>query len=161
MNEEIRIVEGDVLTTSDPVVVHCCNTRNTMNSGVARALRQRFPEIYLVDSNLFEANPDGLLGHCELVPITTDLDKTAIKYIANLYGQKNYGYEGARYLDYEAFYTSLHTLRMKMESLKLKRVSMPYKIGCGLAGGHWPVVEAMIKHIFCCCLAIEVTLYKL
>ena len=48
---------------------------------------------------------------------------------------------------------------MFMDSLIL--AAIPYKIGCGLGGGSWKTVKAMITEIFSDLIAVnKVTLYK-
>lgn len=32
-----------------------------------------------------------------------------------------------------------------------KRVALPYKFGCGLAGGDWDIIFSIIKKEFCNC----------
>jgi len=33
----------------------------------------------------------------------------------------------------------------KLDNLNLDHVAMPYQIGCGLAGGSWPIYEKMLN----------------
>ena len=160
MSVEINIIEDNLLNAADQIVGHCCNTRNTMNSGVALALRNRFPEIYELDSKAYILHGKELLGRCEIAEVVTDKESTNIRYLANLYGQPNYGYSGKRYVDYEALYQSLETLRNYMKPTLLNTLGLPYKLASDRAGGHWPVVLEMIKHIFDN-TGITINLYKI
>jgi O-acetyl-ADP-ribose deacetylase (regulator of RNase III) len=154
----ITNITGNILDSKDELVAHCCNTRNTMNSGVAKALRMQYPEVYGEDTRAYITHGKELLGKSIIVEVS---DKTSpIKYVSNLYGQPNYGYEGARYMNYEAFYQSLEELRKQVLELKLTSISMPYKIASDRAGGHWPIVLEMIKHVFNK-LPININLYAL
>jgi len=144
----IVIHDQDILHTHDTLVAHCCNTRNTMGSGVAKALRTRFPEIYAEDTAAYIKLGKSLLGKCIIAEVKTDVADTSIKYVANLYGQPNYGYNGHRHLDYEAMYQSLEALRNYTRPMGITSISMPFKLGSDRAGGAWPVVLEMIKHNF-------------
>jgi len=150
----------DILFTEDTLIAHCCNIQNTMGSGVAKALRTTFPEVYTADTKAYITYGKNLLGRCELVTITkSSLPVNTIKYVANLYGQPNYGVIG-RHVDYEAFYQALESLRDQVRPLGITSLSMPYKIASDRAGGHWPIVLEMIKHIFDM-TGITINLYKL
>jgi O-acetyl-ADP-ribose deacetylase (regulator of RNase III) len=67
------------------------------------------------------------------------------KIIANLFGQYNYG-KGVQ-VDYEALENSLMELKKFAKENNLS-VGIPYKIGCGLAGGDWKRTKSIIEKIF-------------
>lgn len=157
---KINILEKNILYAEDTVVAHCCNTKNTMNSGVAKVLRERFPEIYENDRAAYITHGKDLLGRCEIVNVVTRPEETSIKWLANLYGQPNYGYGGLRYVDYEALYQALENLKNYVRPSLINTIGMPYKLGSARAGGHWPIVLEMIKHIFDNTL-ITINLYKI
>jgi O-acetyl-ADP-ribose deacetylase (regulator of RNase III) len=159
-NPKITIAEKNILYADEPLVGHCTNTRNTMNSGVAKALRDRFPEIYQSDRAAYLIHGKELLGRCEIVEVVTDKADTNIKFVANLYGQPNYGYDGSRFVDYEALYQSLERLKNYSRDAMINQIALPYKLASDRAGGHWPIVLEMIKHIFHN-TGIEITLYKI
>lgn len=159
-NMTINNITGDILGAKDPLVAHCCNTRNTMNSGVAKALRMRYPEVYGEDTRAYIQHGKDLLGKSILVELTTDVVSSPIKIVANLYAQPNYGYDGSRFMNYEAFYQCLEELRKQVLEMGITSIAMPYKIASDRAGGHWPIVLEMIKHIFKH-TAITINLYAL
>ena len=39
----------------------------------------------------------------------------------------------------------LNKLSVRAEKLNCKKIAMPYKIGCGLAGGNWDIYKAIIN----------------
>jgi O-acetyl-ADP-ribose deacetylase (regulator of RNase III) len=144
----INTINKDIVMATDPIVGHCCNTQNTMGNGVAAALRARFPEIYEADVAAYiTIGSKDLLGRCILVPVETDPSLTQIKYIANMYGQPNYGYIG-RYVDYEAIYQSLEALCKHTQNLGFTSVALPHRLASDRAGGHWSIIQEMIKHVF-------------
>lgn len=156
----ITTIIGDLLNSNDGMIAHCCNTRNTMNSGVAKALRVRFPEVYNEDTRAYIQHGKELLGKSIVVEVVTNPLDTNIKLVANLYAQPNYGYDGNRYMNYEAFYQCLEELKKQALELKVTSIGMPYKIASDRAGGHWPIVLEMIKHIFAD-TDLNINLYKL
>ena len=48
--------------------------------------------------------------------------------------------------DYNAFRSCCEELRTV--ALKHQIIGFPYKIGCGLAGGDWNIVESIINEVF-------------
>ena len=75
-----------------------------------------------------------------------------------MFGQNDYGYDGALYTDYNALEECFKSLRSFLISSGYKRVAMPYKIGCGRGGASWSIVLKMIDRIFYDC---EVELWRL
>lgn len=142
----ITEIRKNILEATDPVVAHCCNCQNVMGSGVALALRTRFPEVYEADTLLFEKYKE-LLGQTQLVKVKTRPDTTPIEYVANMYAQRHFG-TNARQINYEAFYTCLERLKYDMGTFSLDSVGFPYKIASDRAGGHWPIILQMINHVF-------------
>lgn len=78
-------------------------------------------------------------------------------YVCNLYGQLTYGRTG-QHTCYEALERALEALQDFALSRHIKEVALPYKIGCGLAGGDWNVVHGIIEKVF---QHVDVVLYKL
>ena len=63
----------------------------------------------------------------------------------NMYAQEFYGHN-RKYTDYLAFASCLSRLKDCLNHIDTdKVVAFPYNIGCGLAGGDWDVVYALIK----------------
>lgn len=147
----IQIINGDLLEASEDILGHQVNCQGVMGSGIAKILRDRYPNLYPEYKKYCDQHtPDRLLGHCQLV-------QTGEKYTANLFGQLNYGRSKTRYTDYAALEQALTTLKTEAQAKGLS-VALPYNIGCGLANGEWSVVEEMLGKVFA---DYEVTLYKI
>jgi len=156
----MHIIEDNILNAKEPLIAHCCNTRNTMGAGVALTLRTRFPEIYQNDTEEHRTlGPDLLLGRTMIVPITTRAKDTNIKYIANMYAQPTYGNQG-RHVNYEALYKCLERLADSCIGMNIESIGLPYNFACNRAGGDWHVVQAMIDSTFGN-TNIKITLYEL
>lgn len=133
----IRYITGDLVKQSDEfeVIAHCANCYCTMGSGIAPQIKAKFPEAYAADcaTQKGDINKLGTISYTE--------NTTPI--IVNLYGQ--YDYTGRRSgkmdLDYNAIRSALKLMKEKFSG---KRFGMP-KIGSGLAGGDWSIIEKIIE----------------
>jgi O-acetyl-ADP-ribose deacetylase (regulator of RNase III) len=136
----IRYIDGDLVRDAEQfeVIAHCCNCFCTMGSGIAPQIKNKFPEAYAVDC----ATPKGDIN--KLGTISYTLNTTPI--VVNLYGQFDYtGRRSGRMdLDYVALKSALIQMKEKFSG---KRIGMP-KIGAGLAGGDWEVIERIISEVF-------------
>ena len=92
-----------------------------------------------------------MLGNVYLVPIGKR------RYVANMYTQLKYGYDGKQYTDYSAIEEAFTYLNdfCKRHNLTL---AMPYKVGSVRGGANWDIVYDMMDRIF---KDTEVTLYEL
>ena len=135
----IEIVRRDLLKAEVDVIAHQVNCMGVMGAGVARQIRDACPSAYQTYATLCNYDLDArdkLLGHIWMspVPFTANLP---FRYVAHLFGQYNYGRYSKRYTDYAALRKCFASLEINMRQLGLSSVAMPYKIGCGLAGGDW------------------------
>lgn len=158
MADNIKIIEDDLLTTKCNVIVHCCNNKGVMGSGVAKQIKDKYPTVYNAYRTNYEKH--GLtLGQVISVIVN---DK---QYICNLIGQDGYGYDGKQYINYESFKMGLYTIRDFMLRNGFKTIAFPYNIGCYRAGGKWEVVYEMIEDVFSDIVALahnlQVEIYKL
>ena len=158
MSENIKIIEGDLLSSDANVITHSCNNRGAMNSGVAKQIREKYPTVYNTYYSTFKK--EGLnLGLAQFVIIDKD------KYICNLIGQDGYGYDGKQYTNYEAFKTGLYGIRNFMIENNYKKVAFPYNIGCCRGGGKWEEIYKLIENVFSDTVALawdlQVEIYKL
>lgn len=119
---------------------HQANCFNTMNSGVAKAIRARFPQAYEVDCETVKGDY-GKLGDCTVATAASGL-------IYNLYGQYNYGYDNKGYTDYSALQSALIEMRDDLlTGSGFEVVGFP-KIGAGLGGGDWDTIAEIINDVF-------------
>lgn len=149
----INYVKGDLLTTPDRIIVHGCNAQGVMGSGVAKAIRAKYPKAFddysakCVNHRHYEYPIEQLMG--VLIPSV----QPDGKIILNAITQERYGKDGQKYVSYDAvdevMYKIEHGLMFKditgVRRIKSTNISMP-KIGAGLGGGDWGVIESIIKH---------------
>jgi len=131
----MRLVHGNILDVSQGILVHGVNMQGKFNAGLAKQIRQRYPQVY---QDYLRAYERGLrLGDV----IFTRVSATLI--IASGVTQVYYGREpSVVYVNYravgEVFYQVASMARM---------TGLPVvhpAIGCGLAGGSWQEIEPLI-----------------
>lgn len=132
---------------------HQANCFNTMNSGVARAIRAHFPDAWAVDQNTKRGSSAKLGGIS--VGVYNGPGPDDVRLIYNLYGQYNYGYDKQGYTKYDKLESAM--IRMRDSLPTRAKVGFP-KIGAGLGGGDWVRIEAIIEEVF---KDFDVTIYVL
>jgi O-acetyl-ADP-ribose deacetylase (regulator of RNase III) len=120
---------SDILDQKYGVIVHGVNGQGVMGSGLARHIRERYPNVYHQYKNL----PMGrdALGKFQIVSINTNL------YIGNAFTQLYYGKDGKRYASVDAIYNSLRKAFSWCMMCNYPLLSP--KIGCGLGGLNWDI----------------------
>lgn len=153
----IKIIDGDLLESGADIICHQVNCQGKMNSGVAKQIRLKYPEVYEEYMRLCNntQNPKDLLGYAQRVST-----KFGLPSVFNLFAQCNYGYDGNQYTDINALRKSLEHVYNVAKTIDIAdfRVAMPYKIGCVRGGADWDEVYAMIEEIF---TDIDVELWRL
>jgi O-acetyl-ADP-ribose deacetylase (regulator of RNase III) len=137
----ITYVQGDLITSDCDVIAHGCNCFNTWGAGIARQLRT-------VHTEAFEADWKTLRGDKDKLGTYTDAVSHG-RRVFNLYTQYAYG-NNTRHCDYDAIKSSLESMRDALrvtDEIEGAKIGLP-KIGCGLAGGDWNVVEGIIEEVF-------------
>jgi O-acetyl-ADP-ribose deacetylase (regulator of RNase III) len=152
----IKIIDGDLCNAKTDIIVHQVNCRGVMGSGVAKAIREKWPFVYEKYKEVCDSiNPYKLLG--KVYKVALDSKDQQPKYIMNLFGQLNYGRAKLQYTNTEALKKGLTAVYAYALNNNLS-VAMPYKIGCGFGGADWNEVYQMINEIF---KDVEVELWKL
>lgn len=142
----IKEIKGNLLDTHCKLIAHGVNCQGQMQSGVAKALYEKWPKVkeeYLKMSKVWDC-PDSLLGSVNFVDIQRRYDKIIV---ANCFTQQNYGYDGQIYLNYQALEFCFSDINLHCLTEGILEIAMP-KIGCGLAGGNWEKVKEIIKEEF-------------
>lgn len=122
------------------IVVHGCNAQGVMGSGFAKELRSRYPDAYTEYRNTF-LNKGLALGDVVCYIPTVNL------VIANAITQVNYGYDGKKYVSYDAIDTAFTEIEDMASTLVQYQHSVEVHfplLGAGLAGGNWDVISQII-----------------
>lgn len=140
----LKQIEKDILTIKEGVLTHQVNCFGVMGSGIAKAIRDKWPQVYTSYQTfcLDAKDTQNLLGKYQVITVETNL------MLANIFGQLNYGRDGKQYTDYTAVNKALYSLSSFLKTYpEQKQVYVPYKMGCGLGGGDWDIYTAIIaKH---------------
>lgn len=151
----VKIITGqNILSIKRGIICHQVNCQGVMGSGLARAIRHKYPlvyDLYLALCN--NSTPDELLGGTQLCLADIKDNKPEL-FVANIFGQKYYGRENKVYTDYSAVDKAFKFLaKMKHPDLP---VYVPNHIGCGLGGGNWmrylEIVKTHIPNVTVCVL---------
>lgn len=148
---KIEYREGDLLTAPERFVAHQTNKMAKMGSGVAKVLRDRYPEVFDV---YYQAYLDQ--GNQLFMGQTIWTKKTDPHIVINLVGQEFYGPGDQLYTDYDALRKGMTEIN---EAAKRSQDDLEYAnyiggimtsvvyplIGCGLAGGSWKIVSGIIE----------------
>ncbi|MCL2026729.1 MAG: macro domain-containing protein [Leptospirales bacterium] len=148
----IKIINGNLFDTDANIICHQVNCKGVMGSGVAKQVKERYPQAYEAYKKLCDEtrNKRHLLGTAQAVFINNP-DKT----VYNLFGQERYGSNGL-FTSYEALQECFtRVVRGKFDG---DTYAMPFRIGCDRGGGDWDIVYKMLEETFAGC---DLSLYKL
>jgi O-acetyl-ADP-ribose deacetylase (regulator of RNase III) len=137
----IHEIDANLLEHPLDGFMHQCNCFHTMGSGIAKRIREKYPEAYKADIFHGRKGDMSRLGSFSTVKAHDD------KQIYNMYGQYNFGLE-KRQTNYEAVYKGLLAIREHTIANNIKKLGLPRNMGCKLGGGSWLVVRAMIEDVF-------------
>ena len=133
-----------------------------MNSGVAKAIREKWPVVFKRYEKLCESwwvwaqeepkqyEASTMLGRIQLVQVTEN------QTVINLFGQASFGYDGKRYTSYDAFWMGLGEIRKCIPVGNT--IAFPKNIGSCRGGANWNVIKTMIAEAL---YDYEVYIYEL
>lgn len=140
----MNVIEGDLLDQLPAIICHQVNCQGVMGSGVAKAIRDRWPAVY----DMFRTEvgpPETRLGKANYVGGGL-LDDNPRLWVVNVYAQLDYGRPGQprrRYTNYGAIAAGFTRVRHLRASFGVP-VYIPYLLGCDRGGGDWSIVEEII-----------------
>lgn len=134
----MKTITKDILLADDNLIVHQVNNLGVMGAGLAKQVKEKYPEVfkaYKENSKIF--TKEQLLGKLGICKISDT------QYIVNMYSQDGI----SRYKQttkYDIMEKCIARL-VKFAKEMNYTIAIPYKIGCGLAGGDWETVKAIIE----------------
>ena len=116
------------------VIVHGSNCFCTMGAGIAKRIKQVFPQAYEADMCTRKGDKKklGTCTYATIIPLNL--------IVVNAYTQYDYG-KGKIRADYDAIRSCM---RWIAKSFPRSRIGLP-KIGAGLAGGDWNRIYRIIE----------------
>ncbi len=138
----IEYIKGDILKSGCKLIVHGCNAQGVMGSGLAKQIKEKYPKAYEDYVEMCREMPEeSLLGS---VNFSEQDDGTVI---ANAITQLNFGKDGRRYVSYDAIDECFEDIALYCEVNDIMEIAIP-RIGAGLGGGNWEIIESIIKQNF-------------
>lgn len=145
---------GNLLDAPQKVIAHQVNCQGKMGSGVAKAIRDKYPKVYEDYSAVCgKLPPKALRGMTQII---TDSERV----IVNLFGQEYYGYDGKKYTSYAYLtkaldylfstifqYNTIHSNEIGSELYSDNAFAIPYKMGCDRGGADWDIVESILEDL--------------
>lgn len=153
----MHYLKGNLLDTDCDYICHQVNCQGKMNSGVAKAIREKWPVVYkeyqdwqmsydawahcvaTSEDRRNELLGTVMLGRVLQVPVSEN------QTVLNLAAQLNYGYDGRRYTSYDAFWMCLGAIKQTVP--KGSSIGFPDHIGCCRGGANWNIIKAMIEEV--------------
>lgn len=141
----IIFVKQDITCSDADYICHQVNCMGKMNSGVAKAIREKWPIVFTTYHKVARTTlSTDLLGTILTVDLNEYEPKTWPKnpIVINMFAQEHYGYDGKRYTSYDAFWSCLGHIKESIP--KGSKIAFPYKIGSDRGGANWDVIYTMI-----------------
>lgn len=144
---DYKIIVGDLVRADTDFIVHQVNCKGAMNSGVAKAIRNKYPKVYDEYRKSYEKhiNYSGetshMLGIAQFVPIYDSNNPKKPFYCINMFSQNDYGYNGGQYTSIAAMLVALKEINEKCAGYT---VAFPWKVGCVRGGADWDEVLPLI-----------------
>lgn len=139
---EIVYKKGNLLDAQTNVIAHQVNCQGVMGSGVAKQIKEKWPDVFAQYNYHTTMLENACLGNCQMVQINKS------QFVANLFGQRYYGRENLRYTSYDGIYDALAKLQVYMDNRNCNSVAFPYKMSSDRGGADWNVILAMIESVF-------------
>jgi O-acetyl-ADP-ribose deacetylase (regulator of RNase III) len=138
MAANIVYKQGDMLLGPEYFIAHGCNAQGKMGSGVAKAVRAKYPIAYEEYYQAW-ARHQLTLGNV-IVAHAKD------RCIFNIITQTFYGRDpNVVYVDYDAIRDGILFINDFMRNYAHPSVAFP-RIGASLGGGDWKVISSIIEN---------------
>lgn len=139
--KEIIYLKGDATlpkTDGNKIIAHICNDIGGWGKGFVVAISKRWKAPEIAYREWHKTQTDFVLGNIQVVQVEDDI------FVANMLAQRGIGIiNNQPPINYEAVESCLSELAKNAQTLQAS-VHMP-RIGCGLAGGKWEIIEPIIQ----------------
>lgn len=134
--------KGDIFNSGVNGIIHQANLHHTFGSGIAAQVKVKFPDAYQADLATKEGDYHklGTFSHAYQHKID----------IFNIYSQIGFRTVGNQCAThYPSVFAGMTAVRKYIDDTSIDyRLGIPYKYGCGLAGGDFIIVEKIIRDVF-------------
>lgn len=139
--KEIIYLKGDATlpqANGIKIIAHICNDIGGWGKGFVVAISKRWKAPEIAYREWHKTRTDFVLGNIQVVQVEDDI------FVANVLAQRGIGIiNNQPPINYEAVESCLSELAKNAQTLQAS-VHMP-RIGCGLAGGKWEIIEPIIQ----------------
>ena len=144
--KDIQYIKGDATSpkiSGNKIIVHVCNDIGAWGKGFVMAISKRWKKPENQYREWFKSKENFELGKVQFVRVEEDL------WVANLIGQHkiNKDENGGAPIRYNAIEEGLKSVS-DFAAENNASIHMP-RIGCGLAGGKWEIIEPIIFKTLC------------
>lgn len=142
----VTYVKGNLLDSDCDYICHQVNCHGVMGAGIAKQIRDRWPWVFVSYHeycNRCKNRNESPLG--EIWGVSIGRDNRNDQWVINMFSQESFGYYGGQFTSYDAFTKCLTTMADRLP--RDKTIGFPKGIGCGLGGGNWTIISAMIEEI--------------
>lgn len=147
----MKTIPGDLikmaLNGEFDIIVHGCNCWITMGGGIAKTIRETFPEAFDADKKTLKGDYDklGTISVASNLSLQNSLASNIT--VINAYTQYKYWYDkdqdpNTPLVNYDAVRKAFRQIKNSYGNQNL-RFGIP-KIGAGLANGDWKTISAII-----------------
>ena len=145
----MKMINLNILLVETGIICHQVNTLGLMGRGLAKEIKERYPEVYTKYRAIckYFLNSEMLYGNIAFIPVTDRL------YVSNLFSQVGLiKADRITPTDYGLLKQCLiKTIKKRNEIYETSNIMyeiyLPFKIGCGYAGGSWEEVLKIISEV--------------
>lgn len=145
----MKVIEKDITTVEEGILCHQVNCQGVMGSGVAKVIRDKWPNVFAdylayCDANSENGNKTAnMLGDFQLVSVDQNI------WVGNLFAQDDFATQGSRpkvYTNYGAIQRGFEFLHQRLIGTTVP-VYVPYLMGSDRGGGNWGIVSCIIDDV--------------
>jgi O-acetyl-ADP-ribose deacetylase (regulator of RNase III) len=137
----IEFVTGDIFANrfGAQAIAHGCNCEGSMGAGVAKGVKERYPQLF-----------EEYRRRCKAVPREFNLGDAFLwktndqPWVFNLATQERFWHARA---SYEAIDLALSNMRLQADEERIQAIGLP-RIGAGYGGLSWKKVRAIVERVF-------------
>lgn len=131
----VKSISGNLLHLAEQgtfdVIIHGCNCQCAMGAGIAKSIKEFYPQAYVADQSTEKGSLSKLGDYSKA--------DTGKFIIVNAYTQFDWRGNGVK-VDYNAVRSVFKKIRKDFSG---KKIGYP-KIGAGLANGNWDLIQQII-----------------
>lgn len=142
----IKYINADALVPQDKnkptFILHACNNWGKWGAGFVLAISNKWSS----PEKIYRSRKSWKMGNIDVVHVDHNI------YVINMICQngirKRGDHPNKTYINYDQLRICLDKAKIEMNKISTNyNINMP-KIGCGLAGGNWSLIEPIIQDVF-------------